>query len=734
MARTKGLELPSTFLRRTFTGCTVPDWYENVVQIPWNVIWNLNIDDVLQNAYAVAYAAKARQTFQSVSWDGAYVFHRQSIDSVAAVQLHGSAARGNLIFGSMEYLAAIARGGSAHKLFWDSWAIKPVIVVGASLSDELDMAAPLSEGRLDDPDDPPSLAVLPTISDFDTVRLSTSGLTTVPMTGAEFFEAVMKEWPDAAGRAQANNLADAEGISPSRIYFLQHFRPLRQRVDRAHDFFAGDAPVYNDILEDRDSPRILRGLSEPLTVAPDGQRRLIAFSGGFSGTSTAELRFIREAEKQGLRCLEYDGEYAFNPAAVAWVAQRDPKLLLRISDLDDFPVALTELFNIAAKREIALRVVTSLRSDRVRVLENAAGDALHLITVPDQLRDREINSLLATLERHHRLNTLNELSLKERFTHFSQAARRSLVDGLSCASSGRGFIARYRAEYSAKRSELASDVLDLVILTSEIGYAAPIGIIARAVGKAQREIAELIHDGGPVERLIYLERGLIRPRQASLAARLSQEQIKRDRRYELCLVLAKNMAPFINPATIAARTRYTRTVGQLMDGQRIYRWFGREGAEQWFVDLYDEYSWNSRYWEQRALAELEDPEPRYEKAEAWAHEAIAKHRDPFSLNTLATVLMRSSTAGKPLDYDVFESGLQAAEDARRAAHPSEHPYTTAMFYLRRAYKLASDDATKRHLRRAFNNWYQLAIESPVATASAVRDGFDEQRRLFYRQL
>ena len=38
-----GLESPASFLGKKFTGCKCPDWYENLVKIPWHIIWTLNI-------------------------------------------------------------------------------------------------------------------------------------------------------------------------------------------------------------------------------------------------------------------------------------------------------------------------------------------------------------------------------------------------------------------------------------------------------------------------------------------------------------------------------------------------------------------------------------------------------------------------------------------------------------------------------------------------------------------
>ena len=174
-AKSSGAESPASFLASKFIGCSSPDWYQHVVKVPWRIIWTLNIDDVLENAYQQRFKAIARQELRLVSWDSKNVFHREPADRVTAVHLHGRAGAENLVFGSMEYLAGIQHAGSAHQLFWDSWADAPVIVVGATLADEIDLAAPLSEPRSSATSEKPSLIVLPSVSESISFDLTQQG-------------------------------------------------------------------------------------------------------------------------------------------------------------------------------------------------------------------------------------------------------------------------------------------------------------------------------------------------------------------------------------------------------------------------------------------------------------------------------------------------------------------------------------------------------------------------------
>jgi hypothetical protein len=718
VAKRKGLERPDVFLRRLFTGCSVPTWYENLVKVPWQIIWNLNIDDVLERAYGGAFAAAAIQRLRVVSWNERHIYHREPSSDVTGAHLHGSASRGDVIFGSLEYLGVVAKGGASHRLFWDSWATAPVIVVGASLADELDMAAPLSEPRSPNDDDPPSLVILPTFSDFDRLRFDNAGLHPVAATANEFFTAIQADWFAAARKIDEGVRSAAEGINPNRAYFQRHFRPLKQKADRRHDFFAGHEPLYSDILADLDARRILDCPSgEPTEWLPTNGLSVVTFYGGLSGTTTAELRFLHDCEAAGLHCWEYSGDAAFDPTALIWIAQRDPTLMIRIEELSDFTGALSRLAGSCKEAGVTLRLVTSVRPERLSVIEEAAPGMTTSIPVPDRLKDEEIRRLISTLREHHRLNLLSEYKKNEQFRFFLVDHRRSLIDGLAAASQGRGFFERLSEEYDRVGSDLR-DLADVVLLASDLGYPLPQNVVARALGMSMADITYAVKEG-TLGGLATADRGLLRPRYRGLGSKVFRDRLVGDRRFEISRRLALAFSPYVSRSAIAARTRSTRIVGQLMDAERIFGWFGRLRTEDWYESLYDAYHWNSRYWEQRALAECQDSEPRYEMAEAWAHEAIARHRDSYSLNTLGTVLLRRSTASSSLDEDLFFIGLEKVADAKmHLKRPSEHPYVTALSYLRRAYRLASGAGpVQLRLSRAFNQWAEDARRSDAWESS-----------------
>ena len=734
-ANKNGLEPPATYIASRFTNCPPLEWYKHIVRIPWHIIWTLNIDDVLENAYT-AYHAESRQQLRPVSWDSNDIFHREPVDRVTAVHLHGRASAKNLVFGSLEYLAGLRRAGPAHQLFWDSWAAAPAIVVGATLADEIDLAAPLSEPRIQGTDGPPSLIVLPHVSDFDRYRLDATGLVIVESTAEEFFAAVAQDWADTVSAMGEKALEQSDGIDPNHAYFLQHFSQLSRKTDRNHDFFKGDAPNYEDIESERDARRLLPGLDSYQTGLHSAtELSVLAFVGTFSGTTTVELRFLHDSECSGYTVRQFDSDAAFNVNSLVWAAKRDSKLLLRISDLHDFGTELERLRRAVKHADVPLRLVTTLRSSRLPHLEAALGSALTVVPVSGRLRDTEIDGLINALSKHDRLALISKLKPNPRRDYFRVTHKRDMIEALAELSQGRGFTDRVIADLDEAVKFGDGSLSDIVMISAEIGYPIPVAIASRAIGCGVAEVRSAINDG-ELSALVIIDRNLIIPRQWTLTARVSTQVRDTNRRFNVAQSLAKALAPYQSKQTISQRTRPARIIAQLMDADRIHDWFGTNRSNEWYESLYSEYSWNSRYWEQRALAEARDAAPRWEKAHSWASEAVSQHADAYSLNTLGHVLIQRALAERRLDLDLFYSGLAQVKEAEKVMRrPTGHPYVTALASLRRAYVHPSvNDAERQRLRGTFNRWAEDARNSQSWSVASAQAPIQSQIEKFLRVL
>lgn len=637
------------------------------------------------------------------------------MSEVSLIHLHGRAGAHDLVFGTLEYLGADSAGGVAHRIFRDEWQSDvPRLLVGASLNDELDIAAPLASvaSLLSEY---PSISVRPKFSELERLSLDLQGIIPIEMTAEAFFAAIDSEWPAALSRVQAVAPSEYRGMSPNNLAFLRSFSPPGIRVDRLHDFFAGDEPHWRDVLNDLDGQRVLHDLTvHPADVFPERGLRVIAFHGELSGATTAELRFLRQCADQGSPYLEHRGEASIQASVIHAMAKHGLRKILRVPDLDDFPEELGRLRGVCEQSGLPVVLVSSLRTHRLRNLISVLGDSLISVRVPERLFSKEVDSVLEVLQANNRENVLLGLTHDEK-RHFIQKQHRGdLIDSLAAISRGRSFSDRYALALGEVVDNDKRNLLSAVLIGSELGFNLSIGLLNRATGISAVDISEHLRDD-VLSRLLVTERDGVTARHKGLAARASLRMLQPTDRYDITRRLARALAPYVSPMSISSRSREARICGSLMDARRVVNGLGAVNAAQWYQDLEPEFAWNSRFWEQRALAEMMAEQPRYEMAESWAREAIERHRDPFSLNTLATVLLRRATIGA-LDEDLFFEGLECADEARRTLgeRQDEHPFVTAITYLSRARAGArAYPGLCRRLDNLFQHWERRARESDL---------------------
>ncbi|MER7071407.1 hypothetical protein [Terrabacter sp. NPDC000476] len=701
---------PQNLVQSLYQDCSVPHWYADLVRVPWRTIWNLNIDDVVVNAYQKTFDGLAAQDLHVSSWRDAWTVHRQPFEHVQMVHLHGRAAKGDLVFGTLEYLNAVRDAGASHHVFMDEWADgKPFIVVGAGLVDEFDIALPLMSRRPSSTG-APSLVVKPSFNDVEKFRFEKAGLIPVAMSAESFFEEVQERWEDALHAIPSDAVEVSKGISPNDLLFLKTFITPSYRVDKEHDFFSGDEPAWGDIRENLDFPRTAAPTSDGELFSFKGVR-VYLFHGDLSGTTTAELRFLQKCIDSGYEVLEYVSDSAFSPAAIQAVALGGMRKILRIPYLEEYPGALKTLAEVAKSSGTPIVISTAMRTARV---PGVSWPECDLVTthIKDRLDPEEIKGMLKTLEVHARLNTLVDRNAKGRYDFVAKEHRGDMLDALSAISRGAAFEYRYESSLRSVAAE-EKQVLDLALLAAELGHSLKFAICARALGMPVNDVKRIVA-GESLTRVLTSAGDKFSARHRGLASRVSRRMLQPEDRFQSALSLATALSPYIHPTAIAARTEEARLCGRLMDSARVVDSLGVDRAVGFYDELHDHYEWNARYWEQRALTELAAWPPRFGSAESWARLAVHKHADAFSLNTLATVLLRQSCAGEVLDEALFFEGMQTVDAARAASidRVTEHPYVTAFTYLTRAQKLSPQSGSlARRVDSLFNYWNRDARES-----------------------
>jgi len=118
-----------------------------------------------------------------------------------------------------------------------------------------------------------------------------------------------------------------------------------------------------------------------------------------------------------------------------------------------------------------------------------------------------------------------------------------------------------------------------------------------------------------------------------------------------------------------------------MDQRLITDWVGKERVEKWYEGLVAEWDWNARFWEQRAIAEAELG--NLDKAESYGAHAVKVHRDPFTLTTYGTLLLRKVCEwADPQSSEAWEfywRGVRSLHESRQVAD-RDYPHPFISFF------------------------------------------------------
>jgi hypothetical protein len=169
--------------------------------------------------------------------------------------------------------------------------------------------------------------------------------------------------------------------------------------------------------------------------------------------------------------------------------------------------------------------------------------------------------------------------------------------------------------------------------------------------------------------------------------------------YLAMIELAKAFAPFVNRETIKLQTPESRTTKRLLNYEEAIKRFIPNDSEKFYLEIQNEWDWNSRYWEQRAICMVDKD---IEVALKHARHAIAIEEHPYTLNTYASILHERMRRYTSESENIFNEIVYTIDNAIRRENSfkrlSPYPLTTlltsTLTYIHQG-KIVSDDSKKR---------------------------------------
>jgi len=235
-----------------------------------------------------------------------------------------------------------------------------------------------------------------------------------------------------------------------------------------------------------------------------------------------------------------------------------------------------------------------------------------------------------------------------------------------------------------------------------------------------------------MESLCTLSNGRIRPRHRRHAELLLDKVLSPGEAFDPLVGLATALAPSLDINAIVMGTINYRISVEILDQEALAKLIGLHRLEAFYSEIEDAYAWNSRYWEQRALAASQNRE--HNSAKEFVRKALDAHRDGFSLNTCAAVHLKAlwaSGADASRAEDEYWSLVPLMREARDLSRPdSEYPYVTFFSGTIRLARVVrrNDVLVSRAIIREWADW-----EDKAARSMAFRDPIGQKNMADFRE-
>lgn len=727
-----------------FSKCD-PTWQVMLPKFRWNRIWSLNIDDVVEGAYGLPQNSK--QVAKPIDWTDLYCEPDRNKDELQIIHLHGFApyipsGKSKLVFSILEYLQATSQLHAWHRIFGDEFLQRPFIVIGAKLNDEYDLADVIRRGNNSkDFSGRPSLIVLKEIPPFMKDNFKKWGLIPIEATGEEFIRTML---PKVEVR-ERESFEFSGGVTKESLHFFSQFRWLKVEdtvsIEKNRDFYLGDDPEWNDIVQDKDAVfdicrKVLQPIFEEFNEKEINKQKIYCISGSpGSGKSAAALRIGRELIKSGYDVFLFKPESRVNIKSVLWCLKTFRKPVFLFDNIADFSDDVGNLAIEASKSKVNLLVISTERDQRMQqVYQGILPEFLMSNNLNcDRMSDGDIQKLIKKLESYKRLGKITRYSTHERIRYFRKYANRQLLVGMSELEGGKGFPKRIKSEYDSIPG-IYKRIYDLSCVTYSLGYELPLAIACAATGAVSADVNSSLKGGGALAGVMLSDGSGLKPRHRVVASLVIEKVLSKQDRYDVALLLTKTLSPYITPRTISQRTIPYRIVRRIMDADLIYEWVGSQRAREFYESLVLNYSWNARFWEQRAL--LESRLGHFPRARSYAEEAVRIQKHAFTLNTLGSILTKMAIDYLSPDskegYDLFFEGLKCLEEARDTRDDETiHTYATffnrTLSYARLVYQDKGDPVDDK-LKSEWNSWMKHASRSPVYSHFDYKNQLSELQR------
>ena len=728
---------------------TTPSWQSKLTELPWHRVWTLNIDDILETAFAERIIPFASLTFQSTS------ARRQEREALEIVHLHGAAnelkerlrvmdpsdALDAIIFDWPQYAQAVRREPPWHQRFVDEFIDTPFLIVGAKIVDEIDFWRVFSQpSTAQELWGHPTISVLREVNDFDRDQLQNDLNVIVEISDAEtFIDNLLHEYHRV--------LRDDSDVRPTdptadELRFLTQFINLRQyeprRITTSSDFYDGWEPDWSTITNNADAQidftdYVAQQIIDSASSESSQQKIFFIHGAPGTGKSTALLRIGERSRRAGLTPWLFRGDEMLAPDSLVEWARNHPHSVYLFDDCADFSGPIGDAVEQAAQMGTRLVVAATARENRREYASSRLPSDLTVSVFPSQIGElttNDIERLIDKLESVGRLGRITRLNTDRRRQYFRLEHSGQLFSSMAGLETGEGFIDRIVRTHRDLDDDQIRVLVSAVALAYNYGNPLRISIASQVSGFDPSLISRLLRR--ELAGIVVGERTGLRLPHKMHASLLVQHAMTSSERFDVGIAVAKAIGKHLDRASIAQMSREHRLSRQILHHGNVMWLVGESRGRDFYEAVAPEYSWNGRFWDQRALFEMRLGD--LGRARSYAERSVHEHPHPYAFTTLGRVLM--GVAERSGELEEVREAINALNEARgifrkwRYWQPDEYPYTTFFAGLLAFVNAHGFGALDSSARQEWSRWMYQARRSGIAGIyDALHDWEEEWSRI-----
>lgn len=703
--RTKKYPRFRDFVNSTFTCSNYSTFYNKLLQIRWNYIWNLNVDNCLETA-ALEYKGAIDHNFVHINFTDDY--QEKDQQDTFHVHLHGTVNKiaddtSNVVFTIEQYQKYISSNNTWIKRFEDVYQGAPTIALGATLHSESDLNRILLDKEKFE-SNYPSIIVLRKIEE-PLKKFYRNKLNLVAIEGEveDFLDVLIHEFTKYLAtrtNGQKESYYDSAAVDKR---FLFHWRSLEKITPTSDDIdiFSGHEPDWDDALNKFISKRDYRDTIFDSIIKSHEKKFLLISGPAFSGKTALVYSVAYQSVSRNKNVYYFDFNIGkFNRDDILDLIEAKQDLILCFDNSIDIFDKIVDLYEAIDDSQDVIFLV-SCRKQRLENALNSANGIFGFQHVPitPGLSPNEQKSLYEKMSNNlalHRyqgkpFNVVSEYFAKHRYNIFSAMA------GLSMDS--RGFDARINKVIASIDMNKYGKLLLAVGIPNSIGLYLPKEVLVSITKLSVHEIESIV--SAELSEIIEMDEETIHLHHKYMSEAVLKNFTDKQVLDEVVSMLTE-ISRYITPKTMSDRNIYYAIARSLMRFENIDKLTG--GDKKKAIDFYDSitkyYTYNSRFWDQKSLALASGH--KFQKAFGAAYNSlnIEGKRHPFALNTLATVkfkyiLYMMNERGLSLDVESYieacESLQEAFESSKRI---SEYPINTFISHTTEIIKSTNFDREK----------------------------------------